>query len=339
MNKRFIAARLASIAKLDLLPRIINRFKQRPIPVLAYHRVMDVDDSFPFDKGLISASVAQFREQMEYVKEHFTALSMSEYIEMVHGRTKAIKNGILITFDDGFDDNYLFAFPILRELNIPATFFVTTDFINSRTVLWYEELAYFFNKTDSTYVDFSELQLSFELNTAESREKAYEVTVEALKLRDDRIRTKALESLYETYGNPIENAPESDKSLSLPMTWEQARTMFDSNMDIGSHSVNHPILSKLDSESIEFEMVASKQILEQQLNCDILSVAYPVGQSSSVNKEVTDYARLAGYSVGFNYIDSVNQLDLYNIGRIHVETCHSIHHFKSRIYFPSAFCE
>src|SRR5689334_19829252 len=96
--------------------------------ILAYHRVLDSDDlaRFKFDLAVVSASSAQFREQLAWIGKRFHPVTFREVVAALDGGPPLPADAMLITFDDGYDDNYRVAFPILRELGMSATFFIST---------------------------------------------------------------------------------------------------------------------------------------------------------------------------------------------------------------------
>ena len=89
------------------------------------------DDGFAFDPGLVSASPEAFRRQMIHLREHFHPVTCREVVAALDGGPPLPRDAVLVTFDDGYDDNHAFAFPILRETGVPATFFVATGHIDS----------------------------------------------------------------------------------------------------------------------------------------------------------------------------------------------------------------
>ena len=113
------------------------------IPILTYHRVWDVDDEdkFQFDIELISASTADFRWQMEYVRQNFDPITCGTLLQILDGDTPSPPRPIIITFDDGFDDNFQNAFPILNVSDVPATMFLSTGYIGGEKTFWYDRLA------------------------------------------------------------------------------------------------------------------------------------------------------------------------------------------------------
>ncbi len=96
--------------------------------VLAYHRVLESAEpqDFSFDPELISASAEAFREQMRHLKAHFVPMRFDEVLDHQRRGVPLPAGAVLVTFDDGYDDNYRVAFPILRELGMSAMFFVST---------------------------------------------------------------------------------------------------------------------------------------------------------------------------------------------------------------------
>src|SRR5215471_15904890 len=98
--------------------------------ILAYHRVLDADPSdFAYDEGVISATTEAFYHQMDFVRRNFDVLTFRELhaIEM-EGKDRP-RRALIITFDDGYRDNYTQAFPVLRHMGLPATIFLATGHI------------------------------------------------------------------------------------------------------------------------------------------------------------------------------------------------------------------
>ena len=104
---------------------------------------------------------------------------------------------------------------------------------------------------------------------------------------------------------------------ALFMSWQQAKALQLSGMEIGSHTISHKILSQLSTQEQATEIIASKQILEEQLNCQINSIAYPVGRYYCYNQTSLNCAKEAGYKIAFNneagYHQQIN--DCFNLNR------------------------
>lgn len=339
MRKKELAAKVLTSVKAHKPIRWMRKSFRSLVPILAYHRVMDLPPDYPFDSDLISATVEEFEFQMRYLKKYYDPISMKELIELMQGKDIKKKHPVMVTFDDGFLDNYSNAFPILKELDIPATFFVTTDFIDHQDILWYEKLAYFIKKTSLPNFTIERLSLRLEITSYQgSRQHIYTQVVEQLKQLNNDVREKILLELFQQEPKVLEYMF-ADKALSMPMSWDQIREMQQSGMDVGSHSLSHPVLSNIDLTTLRHELSQSKQRLEKELGVPIRSIAYPVGQTESISETVERETRKAGYEIGFSYIDEVNRSNLFSVSRIHIEYGMPRSFFICKLMLPEVFCE
>jgi len=341
MRKLHQLALLFTTTGMDKLFRIVRPFFYNEIPILTYHRIIKQEKNYPFDSDLISATPESFAQQMKYIKLFYTPITMAEFINSIDKNKHLPKNAIMITFDDGFEDNYTNAYPILKKLNIPATFFVTTDYIGKTETIWYEQLAYFFNRTTEKNIIISELSLKFKLNN-KNKFACYKELIEQLKLNNDYKRKSILKNLYSKYGNPYLKISPKESDLSRFMSWEQLKELSENNITINSHSHSHPILSKLSPKQLRFELSESKKIIEDKLDLIVESIAYPVGQENSISDAVCLETVRNNYKVGFSFISGIcdlNDYDKFNIKRLHVEQDDPFSLFKSNLSFPKLFAE
>lgn len=343
MRKLHLAAEIFTKLGLHRLVAALRPRSTCGIPILAYHRIYDVPSDYPFDLGLISATAEVFEQQMRILKKDFIPITIKQLVDHINKEKALPRNAIMITFDDGFDDNYYNAYPILKKLDMPATFFVSTDFVESNEAIWFERLAYFFYRVEALSIYIKQLDLELTLTSSLlSRREAYGILVEAIKLVENSIRIEILNELYIEYGDPYNSISEEASKYSKPMTWNQLQQMADDGFDIGAHSVTHPVLSKLTMEELSFELNESKVRLEEKINTEVLSTAYPVGQSESVSGSVLDITSKANYQIAFNYIDGVTRIssiEKFSIKRLHVDLDMPISLFLSKISFPELFCE
>lgn len=119
----------SGLIKLFLI--FLKRFKKR-IVILAYHRV-DLKKAFP------GVSIEEFKRQIEFIRRNFKIISLKEVCDFLEGRTRLKSTAFVITFDDGYRDNYLYAYPILKKFGIKATIFLPTDFIGTDRRFWWVE--------------------------------------------------------------------------------------------------------------------------------------------------------------------------------------------------------
>ena len=188
---------------------------------------------------------------------------------------------VLLTFDDGYRDNFDVAVPILREHNVPATFFIPTEFLESPRLPWWDHVAYVIKQTQvrrfmlERSSDGDALPLVIDLETM-PRSVAIMTIIRAFL--DETITDERW--FLEQLGKRAEVDVDAERlGRALFMTWDQVRALADSNagLTVGSHSHGHHKLAGLDDDSQRNELGRSKRILEARLGREVRALAYPYG--------------------------------------------------------------
>ncbi|MFK7913284.1 MAG: polysaccharide deacetylase family protein [Pseudomonadales bacterium] len=123
-----------------------RRANQDRIAVLTIHSVLDedaLDDFRPMRKYL---ELAKFRENLEFLQQRATFLSLSQALDILEGKAEPVANGIVLTFDDGYMNNFSLALPVLKALGIPATFFLVTSRVENRRPFWFDRIDFALQK-------------------------------------------------------------------------------------------------------------------------------------------------------------------------------------------------
>ena len=182
--------------------------------------------------------------------------------------------------------------------------------------------------------------LNLELDVSDSvasRRQLAEDVVEAMKVVPEKTRIAALEHLLGQHPNAGEL---TRNPLSRPMSWEQVREMSGNGMEFGSHTVSHPVLSRVEAGQLEFELHESRKTIEEKTGQPADVIAYPVGGQTEYSDAVMSVARNAGYRMGVSYIPGINPLDAlreYELRRIHVERYTSRGEFQAALLLPKVF--
>lgn len=278
------------------------RFIARNRPkILMYHRVID-------NPHTIGVKPTVFFEQMDYLKNNFNVIPMRSLVKMLtSGNT--IKNAIALTFDDGYFDFYQNAWPTLKALNLPCTLYVTTKFVNRDCWLWPDIIKHtLINTKMTTFSDIfnGHMNLSKELINSNWSILANS----ALTLRNDE-RHKYISDLANTLKVQITGIPPDNFSA---VTWHQLKEMSQEGLDVGSHTVSHPILSQLSSKDLRLELKKSKSIIEQKLGIEVDGICYPNGTPIDYNEATIQESKDIGYRYGVVAHD--NKLkDIWRLGR------------------------
>ena len=275
-----------SVGRRDLTPRP-RRKADRGFLVLIYHRVCDQPSPFMIDA--VPATV--FDSMMKYLARHWNVLSLGAILDRLDAGDPLPPRAVAITFDDGYEDNHRFAFPILRDHNLPATFFITVDPVEARGELWFDSVLLAFQETQRARwripADLQDLPLG---STRERTTAARAALAWLKRLPDDRRR--------ESVDGLVRELVPAPAARDCPMlTWEQIREMAVAGMDFGSHSLSHPILSQVPAERAQREIQESKRILEERLAMRIRWFAYPNGKQEDFSPAVESFVQRAGYAL------------------------------------------
>ena len=285
----------------------IRKRQNRNVQIFVYHRVNDDNDPF------FPATPADlFGKQMDYLASHFNILSLRDAVERI--RDKDVPDSALvITFDDGYRDNYVNAFPILKRLSIPATIFLTTDGIDSRRVLWHQRVFSAFRETKLISLrDFGHDSKDYPLRTLEEKLFAQQEILKFLRSADDGERSLWVDRLI----NLLE-VEDRREVPDLMLRWDEVRDMHQSGISFGSHSVTHAILSRLSIDKVRAEIYESKRIIEKRLETPVTTFAYPSGRKIDFNEMTKGIVKEAGYASAVTMIFGANEngRDLFELHR------------------------
>lgn len=338
-KKELLAQALYRAGVLSLLSRM-PAMGSSELRILAYHRVFDVADesAFPYDLELISASIANFRKQMEYVAKFFVPVTCHDVLTALDGGRPLPRRAVVITFDDGHSDNYTNAFPVLQSLGVPATVFLSTAYIGSAGTFWFDQITYVLFRASAGLLTIPGIKTSLNLSDASSRRQAADIVREHLKSLPDEKRRTLIDHIIGMLGGV--NVNSIDVGLSGAMTWDQVREMSRAGIEFGSHAVSHPILAQLDDAALERELVESRLAIEKIVGRPVNIIAYPDGGTSAFDERVIAAVKRAGYQLGLAYIPGSNNLNRFNRfagQRLHIERYTTHARFRAMLELPRLF--
>ena len=273
-----------------------------------YHYTRDLRHSrYPNIKGL---DIELFRKQMEFFKENFTVVKMEQVIEAVDGRITVPDDAILLTFDDGYVDNYTFTFPILEEFGFQGSFFIPAKTFTSHQLLDVNKIHYILASADikELVIDVKE-----RMDHYRGREYDYPSTEElwneyAVDERFDgketifvkrilqtvlpeRLRNRISSDLFEKYVG----ISEETLAYELYMTPEQIRVMKKHGMFIGLHGYDHYWLGNLSEDEMKADINKGLDIMDDFIDRGSWVMNYPYG---SYNDNVIAYIKSQGAKIG-----------------------------------------
>jgi peptidoglycan/xylan/chitin deacetylase (PgdA/CDA1 family) len=274
----------------QMLLRVVNTISDRLPRVLVYHRFAAPDAPVPH-----RVNAATFAWQLDTIKKNFDVITFGECITRFLQQGAWPEGCVILTIDDGYADMYQYAWPELAKRNLPATFFVTTAFVDGTLWLWPDRLEYALLKTDCTEcnITISEKQITLSLNTNQERSVAW------MLCSDHCISLQNSERL--AFIKQLEEQLEIEPPLAPPpeyaaVTWEQLQEMQAGGIEIGGHTTNHPILSKIPPELLDDEIGQCRKLIQEHLDTPINSFCYTNSGPGDINDAVIAAVVKAGYS-------------------------------------------
>ncbi len=234
------------------------------LSILIYHRVPEEAD--PLLPGVVDA--ARFELQMSILGNLFNVLPLSEAVQrMKHGTLPS--RAACVTFDDGYADNFKVALPILRRQNIPATFFISTGYLDGG-IMFNDKVIETVRRLESNRLDLSESGLGVHaLENHEQRLQAIGNLLSGMKYKPMEERHRIMDDIADSAGLKFPD--------DIMMTRDEVRGLHDAGMEIGGHTVNHPILSKLEAAAARMEIAKGVEHLQEITGKPVKLFAYPNG--------------------------------------------------------------
>lgn len=302
------------------------------VVVLNYHRIGHPERSL-FDHALWSAQPEAFASQVRFLKSQLDVIGPDD---LAAARRDARGRYGLITFDDGYRDNYDVAFDILKAERVGATFFVVTGFIDSPRVPWWDEIAWMVRTSRRSRIELDGwLSRPVDLPALDREQVIQDVLRVCKRLQPDR-QSVYLDAVADATGSGRYAAGGHD----LWMTWDMLREMRAAGMTIGGHTVSHRLLSKASDQEQRDEIVGCSRRLAEELEAPLRYFSYPVGGRNSFNDVTRGCLREAGIEFAFSYYGGCRRFvewDDYDVRRVAIERDVTAHAFRSIVSLPQLF--
>ncbi len=296
--------------------RLISKSGSGACIQLLYHQIVD-NESNILDKGpVVHHRFKDFEQEIRFLKQNYKIIGMDEFADTINGIRSKFRPSVVITFDDGYLDNYTLAFPTLMKYQVPAIIYVVTELIGTNGMTWPDKIEYALQRTQKSTFTLSCLWGEEQLFIGNKAQKEIiNVRIaQALKQVSDTERKLMLDELCLT----LEVDP-SSASVRKMLNWDEIREMADHGIEFGAHSHTHPILSQVSLEEAKQDILLSKTILEKQLGKPVRHFAYPNGRVEDFSEDLRIYCSEIGFETVSTVLYGINNsgtTDLYAIKRI-----------------------
>ncbi|MGA2121755.1 MAG: polysaccharide deacetylase family protein [Methanoregula sp.] len=306
--------------------RLGNIFQPRAV-VLLYHRI----NEFRPDPQLICTSPAHFEQHLKIIQEYYHPISLAQLGEGIQNKDLP-RNSVVITFDDGFADNLWNAAPLLEKFGIPATIFVTSGFIDQPAEMISDVLEHILLGMDTPLktleIQVNDKMIRWNLDDPSPRPATWNVQSGSdpnLRQRCYREIHRLMRSLQPEERQNIlsqlfvwANCTEKYRPERRIMNSEELRNISRSGLiEIGAHTISHPMLAKQSSSLQQQEISGSREQLEKILGHRVTSFAYPYGGSDAVDARTIGYVKAAGFRIACDNVPGTvgYRTDLFGLPR------------------------
>lgn len=258
------------------------------LTVLAYHRIIEHQTpTFADYRPVVSATPADFRQQMAFLKTHFSVISLDNVHRALANNAALPDYPLLITFDDGYLDNYQNAYPILREFGFPAVIFLATSRMTDPTPLWWDAVARYFHHTQTQHAD---LPL---IGAADITPATLDRLLAELKKIPEDEKLDAVEAIRQSLNVTVPDAE------PLFMNWEQVREVVNNGIACQSHTVTHPIMTRIAPDEVRRQLAESRQRIIDETGQTVTAFAYPNGTPADYSPDTMKALHETGYQTAY----------------------------------------
>lgn len=298
------------------------------VTILTYHRVIPAEE---LKRQHVQAGMyvldSVFERHVQFLQKHFQVLSFHDLLQLwKERRWEDAKRYCVITFDDGWLDNYRYAYPVLRKYKVPATIFLPTDFVGTHEWFWPEQIAFLVGhllKKDIPPSVAAKARETLRQNLKCHRLIEVKFTAVSVHQRDHIVDTIIEDCKDLTLDGISDLAGQLSSILGvhipderLVMDWDEIAQMSRDEISFGSHSCSHRILTKLIPSEVKMELVDSFRMLTEKRVNQVPVFCYPNGNT---NVEIQRMVKECGYSAGVGVergTESSHPKNLYNLNRV-----------------------
>ena len=299
--------------------------------VLTYHGIVpEVPPGEEFEHRNF-VTTAQFEAQIQFLLKHYRPLKAEDFY-LPEGD---IRGGFLITFDDGFRNNYRYAMPILKAYGLQGCFFITTNLIGTRDYLWTEQVTLLLERTARPQVvlDLDGQPQTFPLQTAQQKEQASQSIRKRLKMLPSGELSTVMAQLKTQLDDVSLTVGWDEEERYLFMNWEEVRGMIEGGQLIGAHTHNHPMLATLTEAESRSELLLCKEAIERETGRPCLTLSYPNGERENYNQMNIRHLKELGFKCAFTQVPLYNdpQTDRYQLHRVNISLKMSLPIFEAAL--------
>jgi len=297
----------------------IQRLSEKSLAIFLFHGVIEkhVYKVRNYQRKHIDKD--KFYKTIKEIRNNGYPLSFNALIDYHNKKITFPPNAFAISFDDGFENNYSIAAPILDDLKIPAIVYITSDFVDRNQMSWVDKLEYCFEYTKKGKINLPWIQEPLTFNNTEDKILILNCIRDQVKQNPSINHDELVSLTFSQCGIPL--IEQTDNPLDLKMSWAQVSELSSNeNFIIGGHSHTHKILSFLNKNELEEEIKTSLKLINENIGKKTIHYSYPEGLKNHYSNEVINVLKKYGIACCPSAEDGVNYVedDLFHLKRIFV---------------------
>lgn len=246
-------------------------------------------------------------EELRYLVRHFKVVPLDTMLDRLTNSSVTLTNEIALTFDDGLRNNLTVVYPILRKLNLPATFFVCPGLVDSGAWLWNHEM----RCRLQTLAPPTLAELRIKLLTPGTSADGIVEWMKTLRLSQRRHAETIIQQASSEFCPT--DAQRTDFDM---MNWDDLLSLDPELITVGSHTQTHPILTTLNAQELEWELWESRRCLEKRLQRTVDLFCYPNGSYDERAYQAVKKFYRAAVAAESGMVDGRQTIDLHRLPRI-----------------------
>lgn len=298
-----------------------SRLSESSVAIFLFHGVIKTNPFIVRNYNRKHIFEQEFYNLLTQLTEAGTAISLDDLVNYQFNEQELPKKSFIITFDDGFENNYSVAAPILHDLNVPATFYITSSFVDLNLMSWIDQIDYALEHTAVSELHLSFLPNFVNVRSVDERKNFLRLVRDIAKGNKEFFleKEKYIHEIFDVC--KVRKAVSSDSPLDKKMNWKQVKEM-DANplFTVGGHTHTHPIMSYLDGNTLAWEIDTNLAYLRCAGIKDIVHFSYPEGLAHCYTDQVIAALKKRNILCSPSAIDGVNGRDdnLFHLKRVTV---------------------
>jgi peptidoglycan/xylan/chitin deacetylase (PgdA/CDA1 family) len=252
-----------------------------------------------------------FKKQLRFLGKYRSVIGLGDMVESIR-RGDDIRNTVALTFDDGYENNYTVAASILSAFRMPATFFLATGYIGGNRWMWTDRVEHTLDHTERNKVTISGMPGIISLGTLTEKKLALSRIKGNLKQQTREYCESYARELEDDLGVK-EREPFGDYRF---MNWQHVKALSNAGFEVGAHTVNHPILSRISRVDALREILDSRDRIRAEIDKCSAVFCYPNGKSTDYSAEIAAICQIHFRAALSTNRGPVRQAELYELNRI-----------------------